>query len=304
MLNKVKITNSFDETLVLDLFYPGTTGVVITKIDGLYPVSANINTTDILTMDGGIFNSARISSRNILFYLNFMTIQEKTVEEIRQEIYRFFPVKERIKIEVEADLASYYIYGYVEKDQIDIFSKQESTQISVICPDPYFRSSSENVTILHGLVPLFQFPFANESLTEKEITFGKIDKNYGATVIYNGYGEVGLTIILHATGKVENISIFNLTTRETMVIDTDRLEEIMGEKGLLPGDTVTVSTEKGNKTITLSRNGIYTNIFNCVTVDSDWFPFRRGVNRIAYNAEYGRMYLQVTVMNEVLYDGI
>ena len=73
-------------------------------------------------------------------------------------------------------------------------------------------------------------------------------------VAYNGDAEIGVTITIHAIGEVSNITIYNTGTREVMRIDTDKLEKFTGS-GIIAGDEIIICTVKGNKSITLLRNG-------------------------------------------------
>lgn len=82
-------------------------------------------------------------------------------------------------------------------------------------------------------------------------------------VVYNGDAEIGVTITIHAIGEASNITIYNTGTREVMRIDTDKLEKFTGS-GIIAGDEIIICTVKGNKSITLLRNGKTTNILNCL----------------------------------------
>ena len=56
-----------------------------------------------------------------------------------------------------------------QMNQIFSAAMMETTQISIVCPDPYFYSAGPdgtNTTIFYGVEPLFEFAFSNESLTE------------------------------------------------------------------------------------------------------------------------------------------
>lgn len=134
--------------------------------------------------------------------------------------------------------------------------------------------------IIDGVEPLFEFAFSNESLTESLIEFGEIKNETEQTVYYSGDAEIGVVITIHAIGNVRNITIYNTGTREVMRIDTDKLKQLTGS-GMVAGDEIIISTIKGDKSITLLRNGIYTNILNCLDKDSDWFQLSKGDNRIA-----------------------
>lgn len=305
MIKSVTITNYLGETIEIKLDEGDPEhGLIISKINGLGPPIANINTTSLATNDGSVYNSARLEQRNIIFGLLF-TFSPK-IEDARHNTYKYFPIKKNLQIVIETDNRTVMTTGYVESNEPDIFSKKEGNQISIICTDPYFYSAGENgvnSTVFYGVEPLFEFIFDNDSLNEDLIEFGSIENEQEKNVYYEGDGEVGITIYIHALGEARNITIYNTGTREVMSINTDRLEELTGS-GLVAGDDIIISTVRGNKTIRLLRAGVYTNILNCLEKGSDWFSLTRGDNIFAYIAEYGSENLEFRIENRVLYEGV
>lgn len=304
MIKTVTVTNYLGESLTLELKNPWDVGIAITKIEGLGPVKADINSTEISSGDGARFNSARISTRNIVF--TFRLLEAPTVEDSRQKTYKYFPIKTNVTLLFETDNRLCQITGYVESNKPNIFSEEEDTQISIICPNPYFISMSNggmNTVVLFGDEPVFEFPFSNESLTDPLIVFGNIKLRQEEIVPYDGDSEVGFTIKMHALGEVRQITIYNTKTRETMKIDTDILNEITGS-GIVAGDEITISTIKGDKHITLLRNGEEINILNALGKDVDWFQLVKGDNRFAYICEYGAKNLEFNINYQTLYEGV
>lgn len=72
MIRTVTVTNHVGESLVIDLRYPEKSGFIIRSITGLGPAEATINTTEVATNDGALYNSARLNSRNIVLSVVFM----------------------------------------------------------------------------------------------------------------------------------------------------------------------------------------------------------------------------------------
>ncbi len=122
-------------------------------------------------------------------------------------------------------------------------------------------------------------------------------------VTYAVDSENGINISIHAIGEATNITIYNTGTREQMAIDTNKLKEMTGY-GVVAGDTITINTRKGHKSITLLRNGRQTNILNCLKKGSDWFTLAKGDNIFAYTAENGDSNLQFRISNMIVYDGV
>lgn len=304
MIKTVTVTNYLGESLTLELKNPWDIGIAITKIEGLGPVKADINSTEISSGDGARFNSARIGTRNIVF--TFRLLEAPTVEDSRQKTYKYFPIKTNVTLLFETDNRLCQITGYVESNKPNIFSEEEDTQISIICPNPYFISMENggmNSVVFFGSEPTFEFPFSNESLTDPLIIFGNIKLRQEEIVPYDGDSQVGFTIKMHALGEVRQITIYNTKTRETMKIDTDILNEITGS-GIIAGDEITISTVKGDKHITLLRDGEETNILNALGKDVDWFQLTKGDNRFAYICEYGAENLEFSINYQTLYEGV
>lgn len=309
MIKSVTVINYLGETLKMELARPEESGFAITQITGLGPVKATVNTTELSTNDGSIFNSARLNSRNVVISVTFLP--NPTIEASRHLSYKYFPVKKYLTLIFETDKRLCETVGYVESNEPDIFSKQESAQISIICPDPNLYSSGEeggNITIFHGTEPAFEFPFPYDDIDDSELDepnleFGHIITTPIKSVFYEGDAEIGVIMTIHAVGPASNISIYNVRTRESMTIDTSKLETLTGSS-LANGDDIIISTLRGEKTITLLRAGERTNILNCLNRDADWFQLSKGDNVFAYSAESGSENLQFRIENRIVYEGI
>lgn len=305
MIKSFTIINYLNQSINLDLANPESSGFLIKSVSGLGPVKANINTTEIVTNDGSLYNSARLSERNIVFQFIFVDASsEENIEDIRQKSYKYFPTKKYITIAVETDNRYVYTTGYVESNEPDIFSSQEGAQISIICPDPYFYSAGDDeITDFYSVEPMFEFPFSNESLVEPLLIFGEIKTNTEGVVVYNGDAEIGMMIYLHAIGDASNITIYNIVTRQTMFINTDKIRQLTGV-GIGARDDIIVNTCRGNKGINLLRDGEYYNILNCLDKNTDWFTLSKGENLFAFTAESGIENLQIKIENKMAYEGI
>ena len=301
MIKSITVTNNLGDSIILDLYSPELSGFVIREIQGLGPIKASINATEMATGDGSVYNSARISSRNIV--LDLVLLHFPDIETSRQRSYKYFPVKRRVRLIIETDNRIVEIYGYVESNEPVIFTNQVTTQVSIICPDPYFYSLLSTSTIFAGTNPLFAFPFSNESTSTKLIQFGELIINQEQTIWYDGDSEIGIFIAIHAIGEATNLTIANSGSQEVMNIDTDRLELMTGDP-IIAGDDIFISTIKGQKSVTLLREGIYTNILNCLDKNADWFQLVRGDNVFAFTAETGGTNLQFRIENQTVYEGV
>lgn len=305
MIKKIIVTNDVGHQITLDLYNPWLSGFAVKSITGLGPSDATVNITDIVTQDGGIYNSARQQQRNIVLELLFVqTTKGESIETVRQKTYRYFPVKRPITIQIETDNRKAVTTGYVESNEPNIFSKEEGTSISIICPDPHLYSAgNDDVTTFLTVTPNFEFPFSNESLLTPTLLLGTINTTSAGTVNYRGDSEVGMIVYIHAAGLAENIVISNIQTGEQMAIDTDKLTTITGS-AISKGDDIYIDTVKGEKSVTLIRDGKYYNILNCLDKDSDWLSLVKGDNLFAFNADKGVTNLYFQIINKTLYEGV
>lgn len=307
MIYSIVVTNYLGDRIKLELGKPDVSGFLIKSITGLGPAKANVNTTEVSTNDGSLFNSARLSQRNIVLDMVFInTVYGESIEDLRQKSYKYFPLKKSVELTIETDNRYVKTTGYVESNEPNIFSSQEGTQISIICPDPYFYSAGEdgnNVTNFYSIDPMFEFPFSNESLDEPLLVFGEIQIKTEGVITYHGDSEIGVLIYIHAIGPATNINIYNTETREVMRINTEKISSLTG-KGIVASDDIVINTAKGEKSITLIREGVSYNILNCLDKNTDWFTLAKGDNIFAFTADSGVTNLQFRVENKVIYEGV
>lgn len=307
MLKSVTITNYLGNsvTYAIEGVDPNNQeGLLITEIEGLGPTKADINMTELATADGGIFNSARASTRNIVIKARFT--MAKTIEEARLSSYKFFPIKQPLTFHIETDNRIAETVGYVESNEPVIFSDECDMQVSILCESPYFLAVDEEgkkETTFAGVDYLFEFPFENEDLQEPLLEFGNIVNKKENTVYYDGDAETGCIIQIHAVGEATNITIYNIKTREIMALDSAKLVALTGA-GINYGDTITINTIKGQKSITLLRNGVTYNILNILGKNADWFQLAKGDNLFTFTADYGESNLQFKIFSQIVYEGV
>lgn len=302
MIKSIIVTNHNGESLKLDLFHPEESGLIVKSISGLGPPKANINSTDLATADGAIYSSARASTRNIVFNLQFMFAP--TIEDVRQKTYKYFPLKKKITIEVETDNRSLSTEGYVESNEPDIFSQEESTQISIVCVDPFFRDARPSLVQFASVLPNFEFPFSNESLTDDLIEFGKIGLDTRSTLVYTGDVDTGILITIHAMGSVSGIlNIYNIETYENIKIDLSKIKALTGSD-YRSGDDIIISTVSGDKYVQVLHNGKYYNAIGIIDKLANWFQLTVGENIFNFTVTNGVENLSITFEYRNAYGGI
>lgn len=301
MINKVTVTNHLGESVTIELRLPEKSGFLVRGIEGLGPSKANINKTELSTDDGSVYNSAHVSSRNIVFTLRLLP--NVTIEDSRQKSYKYFPIKRCVTIRIETDNRICETIGYVESNEPNIFSKEEESIISVICPDAYFYSPQNEITEFSYVDSSFEFPFSNESTSQDLIVLGDLQLNTTKNIYYTGDASVGMIITIHAIGAANNVEITNVNTNGSILIDSTKLIALTGED-IHAGDEIIISTIKGNKSAFLQRDGTLTNILNALDKYPDWFQLDRGDNTFIYTAVSGVSNLQFRIENKIAYEGI
>ena len=257
------------------------------KIEGLNPPQATVNSSVNATRDGSKINSVRLGDRNIVIY----TTIEGDVEANRINLYKYFPLKKTVKLYFNNDSRNVYIEGTVEIIECDLFSSKQVAQISLICPQPYFKDVDNLVTSFGDVSKLFAFPF---SMPKTGVEISAITTNVRKAIVNTGDVESGIIIKLFATGTVVNPIIYDVLKRTQL-----RLNFTM-----LSGDTVVINTNQGEKTIELIRSGINHNILGNMTPSSSWFTLESGDNVYTYDAESGSSSLQLTFTTAILYSGV
>lgn len=169
MIKTVTVTNYLGESLTLELSNPFDIGINVRSIEGIGPPKGNVNYTEIASGDGGQFNSARASIRNITMQLGLMPVP--TVEEARHRVYKYFPLDQQVTLRFETDKRLCEITGWVEECEPDIFSDDETIDVSIVCPDPYFYSVDSQLGTVNfsGVVDEFEFPLENSPDNESKI---------------------------------------------------------------------------------------------------------------------------------------
>lgn len=306
MIKSVIVTNDRNESLLLELSNPYDTGLAITSMTGIGPSKANINTTDLAIGDGSIYNSARVNSRNIV--INFKLLEDpetNLVEDTRQRTYKYFPLKKMITLTFETDNRIAQIQGYVESNEPDIFQQEETAQVSIVCPSPYFYAS-DGLFVLNGIEPRFYFPFSNESVTENLIEFSAVRESLSAEYYYEGDAETGAIFHFHIVeDDVSNISIYNITTQERMDLNTDVISAITKDgHNLMIHDDIYLSTISSDRYIYLVRAGVTYNILPVLSKTTDWIRIVKGSNVFGYLATTGKLHVEIEIQTNILYEGV
>lgn len=301
MVKRVVITNYRGESVEykiegVDVYK--NNGLLITEIEGLGPAGADVIFTKLVSTDGSLFNTSRLTERNIVIHANFTWVN--TTEEARLSSYKFFPLGKKVSIYVETDNRKAVTSGYVEKNEPNIFKSETDVMISILCESPYFTDSAGEITSdwFSNIVPCFEFEYENVGTGLNTIFSEYIDKNESVWN-YNGESEIGFVLVVHALDKVINPTLYFITHGTKLLLPTASIvSKVSGVTYFGDGDDIIITSMPTKKKIQYMHNGVLTDVMSVLPKDIDWPVLYPGENKFAYSAESGgefiRLYLQYT----------
>ncbi len=243
----------------------------VTEISGLNPPNANINTSSYANGDGSSFNSSRIPDREIVItvYIN------GDIQKNRLALYKHFRNKEWCKIYYEDDLRDVFIEGYVQALDVSSFTQKQVAQISILCPNPYFKDVETIVQSISKIINNFTFPF---SINEDEpVEFSTIELEKITNVINDSESETGLIINVLFMGTVNKLEIRNVDNGKNFIIDYE----------FMKNDKLVINCNRGNKSVILTREAVEYNLIPYVRNGSTFFQLGIGDNNFSFLADDG-----------------
>lgn len=261
----------------------------ITKIDGLNPPTATINSTAVSGFDGEQYNSGRINTRNLVLTI----VINPDIEKNRLALYKVFRTKQYVKLFFKNNIRDVFIEGRIDTIECDLFSMRQTMQVSIICFQPYFCEVN-SYSVLSHTNSLLEFPV--EFLPEG-IEFSTINTSTALNVFNAGEVETGMYIKLKAVGgDVHKPTIYNAKTKEKLAIDIDTLSD---------GAEIRINTNRGEREIWLiNTNGYGDNIINSFTRDSTWLQLYVGENVFSYTTYFGSENLEIEITYNNKYQGV
>lgn len=238
----------------------------VINITGLNPPNAQINTTTIVGLDGALFNSSKLETRNLVLTIKI----NGDIETNRLLLYSYFKTKDKCKFYYSNASRDVSIEGYVESVECDLFTNNELAQISIICPYPYFKSLTEIITDFSNVIPQFVFPFSIN--IGSPVVISTYDETSGIAVYNGSETDTGVEIVISVLDSVSSIEIKNTSTGDDFEINFS----------FLANDTIIINTNKGKKSVNLIRNGVIQSIFSALQQGSVFFQLSTGVNNFQY----------------------
>lgn len=261
----------------------------ILSVQGLNPPNAQINTSKIAGLDGSKFNSSTMNERNLVIMIKL----RGDIEKNRIRLYSFFRSKEWCKFYYKNNSRDVYIEGYVESVECDLFSNKEIIQVSIICPNPYFKGVEEIIDDISKSLEAFEFPFA---INVPGIEFSTVNNSKITNIFNDSENETGVIITIYVLDSMSKIQIKGTSTGETFTLNYD----------FVKNDRITIDTNKGKKSVSLLRNATTINLFSAVEKGSAFFQLDTGDNFFSYLIDDGTNdgAVQIFFKHYALYGGV
>ncbi len=260
------------------------------SIEGIESGEYEIYTTDNVMGDGITVTNRRIKHRSIILEVEY-TGNNQELE--RPKLANFFNLYNSGKLIINYQgterLINYIVESYKAKSK-NLYEPFKFL-VALICPNPFFQDiykTKEEVAIWRGL---FEFPL---ELTEEGIELGYREPSLIANINNKGDVPCGMKIQFKALATVVNPSLFNINTREYFKIN----------KTMEAGEIITVTTGFGDKKVYLDSNGVVTNAFNYIDLNSTFLQLEVGDNLFRYDADEGIDNLEVSIYYTPQYLGV
>lgn len=256
----------------------------IVSISGLNPPTAEVYTTPIAFMDGGKYKSSKVQMRNVVITIRL----NGAVEANRLLLYSICRIGGFIRVYYENGSRSVYVDGYIENIDNNPFSISEQIQLSILCPQPYWKAATTLYYDVSQIVDGFTFPFAIEA---DGIPFSTIDNDRIVSIVNKGNVESGVIIEITANGNgIENLKLVQENTGDYFIVETT----------LNVGDVVRINSYKGEKNITINGESA----FNVIGAGSNWLTLLAGDNTFSYTADANPDLASVIFEVVEMYEGV
>lgn len=252
-----------------DIEFSNKAPIILQNITGLSETKANNITTKFINQDGESYKQSNLENKEMIISFAIVSNSNDEYMECRDKILRIVNPKLG-----EAELV--YLYLGIERTikvildgtpSMPMKSSKNFTEgeVTLIAHKPYFEDleiGEQISTWIGGMKWKFSLPFRMKQKGESK------------RKIYNE-GHVDTPVKIYFKGPAVNPSVINHTTGEFIKVN----------RTLSSDDTLIINTEFGNKTVEIERNGVVTNAFHYIDLDSTFFNLEVGDNLIEYTTE-------------------
>lgn len=279
-MEELKIKDSKGQELILGKARP----YLLEKVESL-GIGANISTMS-GAFDGVNVTGINIKEKVVAIQGSIVGIDKGHMQKERANLSAFLnPNKGDFEFIYKIDGHTKKLIGKIQRlDFKESVLRMQKFQIQILAPFPYWINENENKKEVALWTKDAYFPLV--ATKEKPIVFGHRVSNLICDIYNAGDVEVGMRIQLKALATVVNPSVLNIYTQEFIKI-MQTLEK---------GDVLEITTYTNNKRIEIHKaNGTTKNVFNWMTLDSEFLQLAVGDNTFRYDAESGIDNIEMTI---------
>lgn len=294
MYEKLIYTNERGESIEL------STGSVyhcnVSKdVEGIAGVTNVVYSTNSMGQHGDTYVGQRIEARDIDIVGHINTRDKQQAYELRRQMLKVF--------NPELDGTLTYEYGSFKRvincrlhgePKLQRQSVLIEFELPLDCLNPFWREEDEQKEDIASWVAAWHFPCVIEKENTKSMIFGYRAESVIVDCYNEGDVSTGMRIRFTALGTVTNPIILNVDTEEFIKLNVT----------MQTGDVIEVNTKYGSKGATLTRDGIVTDYFRYVDVDSTFMQLAIGDNNFRYDAESGVNSMEVSIFYNKEYLGV
>lgn len=312
MINRVTSINSRGEALVMDLRRPDLSGFLLSSPNGFGPIDSEINTSTNPSGDGYYYTSSFTNYRTITLPILFWEENPNhyDIEALRRIAYKHFPIKGQIALVINSDTSginngrSGMIFGYVQKTEATIFAQSTGITVTLICPNPWFKSVPYKTDATTYTWSDFNYLYTVDAeIIDNDIARRRNNITYRASI--NNIGETSVGFISDIMFR-ESMERYD---KEILIENIDtylKLSCYRGQKLLVSSDRLVVSTILHEKEISVypSETNTKENRFFYFENASDEWPVLSVGNNIIDISIDENVIESVKIKYPILYGGM
>lgn len=221
---------------------PDTDRFQLRNADGLGAVTAEVNTTKLGSVDGEDFVGSNVGKRNIVLTIGLQPDWDTwTMSRLRRVLDKYFMPKLTIRLVFETmEFSPVEIFGHIESNEPNMFSKDPEHVISIICPQLYFRSVDP--TVIEGQTDMDPLEIEYEGNVETGIEVLLLDGGVGGDP---AWAKIQVNDPLENSIQVSEPTLFN---------ENLRMSSIPGDKHIARVNIAGPETSLLNSAIIIDEN--------------------------------------------------
>ena len=264
-------------------------------VTGISDLQDTIYSTSSMGQHGDTYVGIRIEPRDISIDGKIADADRDTQLRLRRDALKI--------LNPELDGTLYYSYGTFTRkidakvDGSPVFTRQDISQeftVNFKCLSPFWEEENETREDIASWIGDWEFPCEIDKDDDEDMIFGHREENVIVDVYNSGHVSTGMRIVFKALGALSNPMLFNVNTREFIKVNTE----------MSAGQTITIDTSYGKKSVVLTSSGLESNIYRLIDVDSTFMQLDIGDNVFRYDAASGADNLEVTIYFSPKYLGV